>query len=207
MLPKIPYFVLFRVDRLCNLLLATKLQYIFIYSYKRKGSTLFLQGRQEGARGASVLLPSHSLSLSLPRWARCLWGVKDPSGHHMAVSRTVRGKRDGVKVRLSYISNCGRLGRPAGLPRPSAGWRSEIKRKHAAIEKRTHARNRFSFRGFCRVFFSPSGHFFLFVCFCFFLRMCINENWRTQQTHAGTDALPDAQTHAHTQWVKKAKGL
>lgn len=27
MSPKIPYFVLFRVNRLCNLLLATKLQY------------------------------------------------------------------------------------------------------------------------------------------------------------------------------------
>lgn len=28
MSPKIPYFVLFRVNRLCNLLLATKLQYL-----------------------------------------------------------------------------------------------------------------------------------------------------------------------------------
>lgn len=50
MLPRIPYFVLFRVNRLCNLLLATKLQY-----QKRDHPSSLKEGLKEAKRG---FLPS-----------------------------------------------------------------------------------------------------------------------------------------------------
>lgn len=43
----------------------------------------------------------------------CLWGIRNPSGHHMAVSRIGYGTQQ-VKVHLSYISNHGSsAGRPS----------------------------------------------------------------------------------------------
>lgn len=103
MLPKIPYFVLFRVNRLCNLLLATKLQ----YQKKRDHPSSLKEGSKEAKRG---FLPSF---LPLQMSACVCEELRNPSGHHMAVSRIGYGTRQ-VKVHLSYISNHGSsAGRPS----------------------------------------------------------------------------------------------
>lgn len=53
MCPKIPYFVLFRVNRLCNLLLATKLQ----YQKKRDHPSSLKEGFKEAKKRVPSFLP------------------------------------------------------------------------------------------------------------------------------------------------------
>lgn len=118
-----------------------------------------------------------------------------PSGHHMAVSRTGYGDVTGSK--FIFLTSVTVAAQPAGLPRACGGRRSEIERKHAAIEKRTHARRR-----------THTGWGFFF----FFWDVHKQESTQTHTqtlTRTGTGTPPpDAQTHTHTHAVsEKGKGF